>query len=82
MLFALVYRLFVLHFASHILPTIGADSWETETGVDNGWEGRPVSEPRLFHWFYADWVPDFQVDVPPPDLPAIYLRNGLFPSTQ
>ncbi len=42
-LFALVYRLIVLHFASRILPTIGRDSWEREIGVDEGWEGRPVS---------------------------------------
>lgn len=41
-LFALIYRLVVMHFASHILPTIGADSWEDETGVDDGWDGRPV----------------------------------------
>ncbi|KAH9950398.1 hypothetical protein B0H21DRAFT_533382 [Amylocystis lapponica] len=41
---ALCYRLVVLHFASHILPTIGADSWEEESGVDGGWEGRPTSK--------------------------------------
>lgn len=41
-LFALIYRLVVMHFASRILPTIGADSWEDETGVDDGWDGRPV----------------------------------------
>ncbi|KAH9858118.1 hypothetical protein C2E23DRAFT_865082 [Lenzites betulinus] len=43
-LFALIYRLVVLHFASRILPTIGADSWEDEAGVDDGWEGRPTSK--------------------------------------
>ncbi|RDX55776.1 hypothetical protein OH76DRAFT_1396116 [Lentinus brumalis] len=43
-LFALVYRLSVLHFGSRILPTIGADSWESENGVDDGWEGRPTSK--------------------------------------
>ncbi|EIW64590.1 uncharacterized protein TRAVEDRAFT_33368 [Trametes versicolor FP-101664 SS1] len=43
-LFALIYRLVVMHFASHILPTIGADSWEDETGVDDGWDGRPTSK--------------------------------------
>ncbi|KAH9944317.1 uncharacterized protein BXZ73DRAFT_87235 [Epithele typhae] len=42
-LFALVYRLVVLHFASRILPNIGADTWEDESGVDDGWEGRPTS---------------------------------------
>ena len=41
-LFALAYRLTVLHLASHILPTIGADSWDSEDGVDDGWNGRPV----------------------------------------
>lgn len=41
-LIALVYRLTILHFASWILPTIGADSWESEEGVDDGWDGRPV----------------------------------------
>lgn len=50
-LFALIYRLVVMHFASHILPTIGADSWEDETGVDDGWDGRPVcsSNTLLLH---------------------------------
>ncbi|EIW86768.1 hypothetical protein CONPUDRAFT_86709 [Coniophora puteana RWD-64-598 SS2] len=42
-LVALFYRLTVLHFASRILPTIGADSWESEDGVDGGWDGRPTS---------------------------------------
>ncbi|KII93732.1 hypothetical protein PLICRDRAFT_35953 [Plicaturopsis crispa FD-325 SS-3] len=42
-LIALIYRLSVLHFASRILPTIGADSWDSEDGVDDGWEGRPTS---------------------------------------
>lgn len=41
-LIALLYRLTILHLASYILPTIGADSWEQEYGVDDGWEGRPV----------------------------------------
>ncbi|KZT02642.1 uncharacterized protein LAESUDRAFT_661272 [Laetiporus sulphureus 93-53] len=43
-LVALGYRLIVLHFASQILPTIGADSWEDECGVDGGWEERPTSK--------------------------------------
>ncbi|KIY63520.1 hypothetical protein CYLTODRAFT_403115 [Cylindrobasidium torrendii FP15055 ss-10] len=41
-LVALLYRLGVLQFASKILPGIGADSWEHERGVDNGWEDRPT----------------------------------------
>ncbi|KAK1233042.1 hypothetical protein PQX77_003845 [Marasmius sp. AFHP31] len=40
-LIALLYRLTILHLASRILPNIGADSWENEDGVDDGWEGRP-----------------------------------------
>ncbi|KAL0576359.1 hypothetical protein V5O48_005618 [Marasmius crinis-equi] len=42
-LIALLYRLTILHLASRILPNIGADSWEGEDGVDDGWEGRPTS---------------------------------------
>ncbi|KAF8642374.1 hypothetical protein AX16_009642 [Volvariella volvacea WC 439] len=42
-LIALLYRLTILHLASRILPTIGADSWESEQGVDGGWDGRPTS---------------------------------------
>ncbi len=41
-LVALLYRLTVLQLASRILPGIGADSWDDEDGVDNGWEDRPV----------------------------------------
>ena len=43
MLAALVYRLVVLNLAFQILPTIGADSWETEAGVDDSWGDRPTS---------------------------------------
>jgi hypothetical protein len=38
-LVALLYRLTILNIASRILPTIGADSWESEEG---GWDRRPV----------------------------------------
>ncbi|KAG6912002.1 hypothetical protein DXG01_000250 [Tephrocybe rancida] len=41
-LLALLYRLAILHLASRILPTIGADSWESEDGVHDGWEDRPI----------------------------------------
>lgn len=41
-LIALLYRLFILHMASRILPTIGADDWSPEDS-DNPWEDRPVS---------------------------------------
>ncbi|KAK0446394.1 uncharacterized protein EV420DRAFT_1715818 [Desarmillaria tabescens] len=41
-LVALLYRLIVLQLASKILPGIGADSWDNEDGIDNGWEDRPT----------------------------------------
>ena len=43
MLVALLYRLVILNLAFQILPTIGADSWETEVGVDDSWGDRPTS---------------------------------------
>jgi len=43
LLVALLYRLTILHFASRVLPSIGADSWENEDGVDGTSEGRPSS---------------------------------------
>ncbi|KAI0068246.1 hypothetical protein BV25DRAFT_1793237 [Artomyces pyxidatus] len=46
-LIALVYRISILLGAARVLPSIGADSWESEYGVDDGWEGRPTS--RLTH---------------------------------
>ncbi|EGO00920.1 hypothetical protein SERLA73DRAFT_50899, partial [Serpula lacrymans var. lacrymans S7.3] len=48
-LIALLYRLAVLHFASRILPTIGADSWALESeGDEGGWaDARPVSTSIL-----------------------------------
>ncbi|KAF8168152.1 hypothetical protein B0H34DRAFT_48754 [Crassisporium funariophilum] len=42
-LIALFYRLAILQLASGILPTIGADSWESEVGVDDEWSDRPTS---------------------------------------
>ncbi|KAF5337310.1 hypothetical protein D9611_003168 [Ephemerocybe angulata] len=42
-LIALLYRLMILHLASRILPTIGADSWDSEEGVDSVWDDRPTS---------------------------------------
>jgi hypothetical protein len=53
-LVALLYRLAILHLASHILPTIGADSWESEDGVDDGWDGRPVHITVLSHSLLFD----------------------------
>ncbi|KAJ8514709.1 hypothetical protein ONZ45_g7788 [Pleurotus djamor] len=40
---ALLFRLAILHLASRILPTIGADSWDSDEGVDSGWNDRPTS---------------------------------------
>ncbi|KAF5374847.1 hypothetical protein D9758_000326 [Tetrapyrgos nigripes] len=39
---ALLYRLIILHLASRILPTIGADSWEGDNGDGGDWEDRPT----------------------------------------
>jgi len=40
-LIALLYRLTILHLASRILPTIGANNWESGEEV-NSWNDRPV----------------------------------------
>jgi hypothetical protein len=45
-LVALLYRLIVLHFASRILPTIGADAWD-DSDAEDGWDGRPVRDSRV-----------------------------------
>ena len=52
-LVALLYRLTILHLASRILPTIGADSWDAVEGVDNGWDGRQV---RIFIYTQCPWL--------------------------
>lgn len=41
---ALVYRLAILLGAARVLPSIGADTWEADYGVDDGWDGRPTSK--------------------------------------
>jgi hypothetical protein len=40
---ALVYRLTILLGAARVLPSIVADSREADYGVDDDWDGRPVS---------------------------------------
>jgi hypothetical protein len=45
-LVALLYRLSVLQVASRILPTIGADNWESDQGEI---DGRPVRAHAM--WF-------------------------------
>lgn len=83
-LVALLYRLTVLHMASRILPTIGADSWESEDGVDDGWDGRPVRAhsllPLLVDFSSDDsiWHTDFNSKPYPPDIQAIHLRDRIF----
>ncbi|KAF8846332.1 hypothetical protein BDN67DRAFT_37032 [Paxillus ammoniavirescens] len=42
-LVALFYRLTILQFASRILPTIGADAWESDDLANDGWNDRPTS---------------------------------------
>jgi hypothetical protein len=78
-LFALLYRLTVLHLASRILPKIGADSWEAEDGVDDGWDGRPVSLVSSFssstHFSY---FADLRTDSYVIDLPSIHICPRLF----
>jgi len=55
-LFALLYRLAILHFASRVLPTIGADSWESESGVHHGWEDRPTSNLTRILLTYQQFI--------------------------
>ncbi|KAH8120180.1 hypothetical protein DFH11DRAFT_39886 [Phellopilus nigrolimitatus] len=55
-LFALAYRLTVLHLASYVLPTIGADSWEKEFGVDDGWSERPTTRLTYFLLTYRQSI--------------------------
>ncbi|KIP11374.1 hypothetical protein PHLGIDRAFT_27869 [Phlebiopsis gigantea 11061_1 CR5-6] len=43
-LVALCYRLIVLHFASRILPTIGADPWDPDPDSEDDWDIRPTSK--------------------------------------
>jgi len=43
-LVALVYRLAILQCASRILPSIGADNWERESGVDDSSDDRPTTK--------------------------------------
>ena len=42
-LVALVYRLTILLGAARVLPSIGVGPWEADYGIDEGWDGRPVS---------------------------------------
>ncbi|KAG6842247.1 hypothetical protein C0991_000217 [Blastosporella zonata] len=55
-LLALLYRLTILHLASRILPTIGADTWESEDGVHDGWEDRPTSNLTRILLSYRQFI--------------------------
>lgn len=55
-LLALLYRLAILHFASRILPTIGADSWDSDGGVPDGWENRPTSNITRILLTYQQFI--------------------------
>ncbi|KAG5724641.1 hypothetical protein E4T56_gene3701 [Termitomyces sp. T112] len=55
-LLALLYRLAILHLASRILPTIGADSWESEDGVRDSWENRPTSNLTRILLTYRQFI--------------------------
>lgn len=69
---ALLYRLGILHFASIILPSIGADSWEFEDGVNNFWENRPVRKTPPIHLLEdSKFDPFLLISVSHPE-PAIY----------
>lgn len=77
-LVALLYRLSILQFASRILPTIGADSWESEDGVDDGWDGRPVSQSLLFCIFLADMnIQDIYTDPNSIHISAVNIGHGV-----
>lgn len=82
-LVALLYRLTILHLASRILPTIGADSWESEDGVDDGWDGRPVNAfVSAFDHFILTAMHniDINLDAYPVYLQAVYFGHGIFTS--
>ncbi|EIN13802.1 hypothetical protein PUNSTDRAFT_109977 [Punctularia strigosozonata HHB-11173 SS5] len=54
-LIALVYRLTVFHFASHILPAIGADSWDYEGAMDDA-DTRPTAKVARFMLTYRQAI--------------------------
>jgi hypothetical protein len=78
-LVALVYRLTILLGAARVLPSIGADSWEADYGVDDGWDGRPVST-ELFQWKMPKIASDIEAYTYPPDVPSGNPGHCLFTS--
>lgn len=83
LLVALVYRLFVLLCAARILPTIGADSWETEYGVDEGWDGRPVRPypPMRSYAIAHSFFIDIETGACVFDISTVHSRDCVFPSS-
>lgn len=81
-LVALLYRLSILHLASHILPTIGADSWESEDGVDDGWDGRPVNTSLIIltYFFLTGGLLDVHLYAHSLHIQAINSSYGVFAS--
>lgn len=78
-LIALLYRLTILHLASGILPTIGADSWESEEGVDDTWGDRPVRLHRRPEYpTELCLIADFNVDTIAIDLPTVDFCDRIF----
>jgi hypothetical protein len=79
-LIALLYRLTILHVASRILPTIGADSWESESGVDHGWEDRPVRTCYLNYSLILTTVfLDVYVDSYTVNIPTTFVCDCILP---
>jgi hypothetical protein len=80
-LVALLYRLSILHLASRVLPTIGADNWEIAEGNEDGWDDRPVRFALLSLAFDHSYLPpDIHLDAHPSHIPTNDLCYGLFPS--
>lgn len=81
-LVALFYRLTILQFASRILPTIGADAWESDDSTNDGWDGRPVRPPRSFctQLTVRKCLADIDVDSLPADIPTTDICHGVLTS--
>jgi len=82
LLASLFYRLIILHLASRILPSIGSDAWDSDIGVDGGWEGRPVCTLCLavFATPTSALALDFTPQPYSPHLSPIHLHHGVFSS--
>ncbi len=81
---ALLYRLTILQLASRILPSIGADSWDFEDGVDGTWSDRPVRTSVFFLTFDRAEICnlDLNTDEDSFNVSSVYLCNRLLPSSR